>query len=77
MCFDSNFTEVYSSMSSLHNVSIGSGNGLAPDRRQAIYLYQCRPGPVTLNIASLGQNEFSTTAKIQANIDLVSRHIIF
>ena len=35
--FDSNFLEISSQGSNCQNVSIGSDNGLAPNRRQAIF----------------------------------------
>ena len=41
--FDWNSTEVCSQGSKWQYISIGSGNGLAPNRRQAINLNQCRP----------------------------------
>ena len=42
--FDSNFTEVCSQGVNRQKVSVGSGNGLAPNRRQAIIWTNADPG---------------------------------
>ena len=57
--FDSNFTEVCSQGSSWHYYSIGSGNGLAPNRQQAITWTNVDPVHGCL-YAALGGDELNT-----------------
>ena len=69
---DSNFTEMYSQVSGWQQVSIGSDNGLAPNRRQAITWIS--GDPVRWRIyAALGRDELMLSEGIWTCVCLLQQ----